>query len=129
MLDWAAYLEHLQVELKEFNPTATPNKETLICYFQESLCPSIWAQLDNQTRDLDVWNKIVEKVFDAEAKAGLQPSFGTKEIDFRYLKWYRSSVKKNKDDTYRGQCNEASNRDKEKIKSYIPLFSANQLQI
>ena len=47
ILDWAAYLENLQAVFKEFDLTTTPNKETLICYFQEGLCPSIQAQLDN----------------------------------------------------------------------------------
>ena len=31
VLDWAAHLEHLQAVLKEFDPIAAPNKETLIC--------------------------------------------------------------------------------------------------
>ena len=71
MLDWATYLEHLQVVLKKFDPTTILNKETLICYFQEGLRISIQAQLDNQGRDLDVWDKVVEKVVNVKAKAGL----------------------------------------------------------
>ena len=30
VLDWAAYLEHLQAVLREFDPAATPNKENMI---------------------------------------------------------------------------------------------------
>ncbi len=33
VLDWATHLEHLQVVLKEFNPTGAPNETTLIHYF------------------------------------------------------------------------------------------------
>ncbi len=41
VLDWAAYLEHLQAVLKEFDFIAAPNEDTLIRYFQEGLRPSI----------------------------------------------------------------------------------------
>ncbi len=41
VLDWAAYLEHLQAVFKEFDPTGAPNKTTLICYFKVGLHPSI----------------------------------------------------------------------------------------
>ncbi len=37
VLDWVAHLEHLQAIQKKFDPTATPNKDTLICYFRERL--------------------------------------------------------------------------------------------
>ena len=51
--DWAAYLEHLQAVLREFDPTATLNEEIMIRYFREGLKPSIWAQLDARGRELD----------------------------------------------------------------------------
>ncbi len=101
MLDWAVQLGHLQAVLKEFDPTTTPNKETLLHYFQEGLHSFIQAQLDNWGRDLDVWDKVVEKAVDAKAKASLQPPSETREIDSRCPKRYRPSVKKNKDDNYR----------------------------
>ncbi len=47
VLDWAAYLEHLQAVLKEFDPSGAPNKTTLIRYFREGLRLSIRAQLDH----------------------------------------------------------------------------------
>ena len=71
MLDWVAHLEHLQAILKEFDLTTAPNEKTLICYFQEGSCPFIRAQLDNKRQDLNIWDKVVEKAVDAEAKAGL----------------------------------------------------------
>lgn len=42
---------------------------------------------------------MVEKAVNAKVKASLQPPFGTRQIDFRYLKGYRLFVKKDKDDT------------------------------
>ena len=51
-MDWAAYLEHLQTMLKKFDSATALNKEILICYFHNSLKPSIWAQSNKQSRDL-----------------------------------------------------------------------------
>ena len=53
IFDWAAYLEHLQAVLQEFNPVATLNEEIIIRYFREGLRPSVQAQLDARGRDLD----------------------------------------------------------------------------
>ncbi len=71
MLDWAAYLEHLQAVLKKFDPTDAPNEIILIQYFREGLRPSIRAQFDYWGRDLDVWEEVMEKVGNVEAKANL----------------------------------------------------------
>ncbi len=73
-----------------------------------------------------MWNKVVEKAGDVEAKANLQPHFYVREINARYLKGHHPLVKKNKEDTYWEHCNEAS-KDKEKAKSYN-TSSANQPQ-
>ena len=53
VLDWVAYLKHLQAFFREFDSVAAPNKDTMIRYFRESLQPSIQAQLDIRDRDLD----------------------------------------------------------------------------
>ncbi len=47
VLDWAAHMEHLQVVLKEFDPTGALNETTLIRYFRDGLRPFIRAQLDH----------------------------------------------------------------------------------
>ncbi len=125
VLDWPAYLKHLQAVLKKFDPFAITNKEILICYLWEGLHSSIWAQLDNQGRNLDGWDKVVEKAVSVEAKANLQPPSGTREIDSKYLKGYKPSIKKDKDNTYWEHHNEAFNQDKDKAKSHNS-FSANQ---
>ena len=68
VLNWVAYLEHLQVVFWEFDPAATPNNKIMIWYFQKGLKPSIRAQLDVRGRDLEFWEEAVEKTVNAEAK-------------------------------------------------------------
>ena len=53
----------------------------MIKYFWKSLWPSIQAELDLRDRDLDSWDKVVDKIVDAETKASLQASFGTRKMD------------------------------------------------
>ncbi len=69
---------------------------------------------------------MVEKVDNIKTKANLQPPFYVREIDSRYPKIHRPSAKKDKEDTYRKPCNEASNKDKDKAKSHNSSSSANQ---
>lgn len=89
VMDWAAHLEHLQSILKEFDPSAVPNEETLIRYFRDGLRPSIRAQLDERGRHLDNWEEAIEKAVDPEAKAARQPTSRTKEIDSRCARGHR----------------------------------------
>ena len=65
----------------------------MIRYLWESLRPSIRAQLDTRGRDLDSWEKAVEKAVNAEAKALLQLSSSTCKMDWRYPRGNRA-VKK-----------------------------------
>ncbi len=66
----------------------------------------------------------MEKAGDVETKANLQSSFYIREIDSRCPKGHCTSVKKDKEDTYRDPQNEAS-KDKDKAKSYSSSTSAN----
>ena len=75
-----------------------------------------------------MWDKIIEKAVNIEAKTSLQLPFGTKKINSKYPKGYRPLVKKNKDNTSWEYCNEAFNKDKNKAKSHNSSF-ANQFQI
>ena len=59
--------------LSKFNSIAAPNEEILICYFCDSLKPSIWAQIDEQNRGRDTWKEVIKKTIDAEAKVAYQP--------------------------------------------------------
>ena len=119
-------MEHLQAILKEFDPVAAPNKETLIRYFWDGLCLSIWAQVDNREQDLNAWKEVVEKAVNAEAKAGLQPHSMIREINSRCPKKHRPSIKKDKNDAYWEHRNEVF-KDKKKAKSHLSS-SANQPQ-
>ncbi len=47
-----------------------------------------------------MWEEVMEKASDIEAKTNLQPPFYVREIDSRCPKDHRLSVRKNKEDTY-----------------------------
>ena len=98
VLNWAAYLEHLQAVLREFDLAATLNKEIMIQYFREGLKSSVRAQLDARGRDLDSWKETVKKVVNAEAKALLQSSSSTRNMDSR-CPWGNRPVKKDEKDS------------------------------
>ncbi len=96
----------------------------MIRYFRERLHLSIRAQLDNRGQDLDIWDKLVEKAVDVEAKINLQPLSGTREINSRYPRGHRPSVKKDKDEANREHQNKVP---KDKAKFHNSFF-ANQPQ-
>ncbi len=66
---------------------------------------------------------MVEKTVNIKVKASLQPPFGIREIDSRYLRGYMSLVKKDKDNANW----EYQDKDKDKAK-FHNLFSANTSQ-
>lgn len=117
----STYLEHLQAILIKFDPTIAPNKDILISYFQKKLRPSIQAQLDNRGQNLDMWDKIVEKAVNKEAKASIQLLSRTKKIDSRCLRSYWLLDKKNKDDANQKHRDKIFN-DKKKFKSHNSSF-------
>ena len=69
----------------------------MIRYFRKSLRPSIRAQLDVQSRDLDSWEEVIEKAVNAEAKALLQSPASTRDIDSRCPQGNKSTKKEEKD--------------------------------
>ena len=71
VLDWAAHLEHLQAVFREFNLGAAPNERIMIRCFLKDLKPSVRAQMDALSRDLNSWEEAVEKAVNAEVKAML----------------------------------------------------------
>ena len=97
VLDWAAHLEHLQVVLREFDPAAIPNEETMILYFRESLRPSVRAQLDTRDWNQDSWEEAVKKAVNVEVKALLQSSSSIRDIDSRCSRENRPVRKEKKD--------------------------------
>ena len=96
VLDWAAHLEHLQAVLQEFDPGAVLNKQIMIRCFLKSLKPSVWAQMDARSRDLNSWEKAVEKTINTEAKAMLQSSTSTCDMDSRCPRGNRPTKKEEK---------------------------------
>ena len=81
VLDWAAYLEHLQSILLEYNPVRAPTEPTMLRYFREGLKPSILAELEHRDLELESFDQMVKKAVDAEAKSALRPRSSTKEMD------------------------------------------------
>ena len=74
-----------------------------------------------------MWEEVVEKTVDTEAKASLQPRFKTRKIDFKCLEGYKLSAKKEKNKA----SQEHKNRNKNKAKFYNFLFvnmSQSQIQ-
>ena len=69
----------------------------MIQYFWEGLRPSIRAQLDVWGRDLDSWEKAVEKAVNAEAKALLQSPPSTRDMNSRCPRGNRPAKKEEKD--------------------------------
>ena len=53
----------------------------MVRYFEESLKPSIKAEIDQDATHLDNNKELVSKVVRAEAKTGLQPSSYMREAD------------------------------------------------
>lgn len=73
-----------------------------------------------------MWEKMIEKVVDVEAKASLQPPFRTRKIDFRCSKNHRSSVRRDKNDANWKHWDE--DKDKELAKSYNSFSTNSQPQ-
>ena len=69
----------------------------MIRCFLEGLKPSIRAQMDTRGRDLNSWEEAVEKAVNAEAKAMLQSSASTRDIDSRCPRGNRPARKEEKD--------------------------------
>ncbi len=75
-----------------------------------------------------MWDEVVEKAVNVEAKANLQQPSRTRKIDSRCPKRYSALVKKDKYNTCREDRNPVSKRDKDKAKSHNSS-SVNQPQI
>ena len=85
MLEWAAYLKHLQLILLAYNPIRAPAKSTILKYFWEGLRPSILAKLQNKDFELGSFVQIVKKAVIAEAKANARSQATIKNMDQYYL--------------------------------------------
>ena len=84
LIDWAAYLEHLQTVLREFDADAMISEPILIRLFRNGLRPSIRAQAKEKGRQKDTWDQAIKKVIMAEAKAALNLPLWVRERDVCY---------------------------------------------
>ena len=69
----------------------------MIRYFREGLRPSVRAKLDTRGRNLDSWEEAVEKAVNVKAKASLQSSSITRNIDSRCPQGNKPAKKEEKD--------------------------------
>lgn len=53
--------------------------------------------MNAQGKELDFWDKVIEKTVNAKIKILLQPSLGTWEIDVKCLQGYKPTKKEDKD--------------------------------
>ena len=81
MLEWAAYLKHLQSILLEYDSIGAFGKPTMLRYFQEDLRPFILAELQNEDLELKSFVQILKKVVVPKIKANLQPRITASDMD------------------------------------------------
>ena len=89
--DWASHLQHLQSILSKFDPIRTLDKLTMICYFREGLKLSIKVEMEQQDREAIDFEEMVQKVVNADAKAGLRSSAMVRDSDIRCPRSQRPS--------------------------------------
>lgn len=58
----------------------------MICYFEKSLKPSIKVEMEQQNRKVVNFKKIVQRVVNAETKAGLKSNTMVRDLDIYYSK-------------------------------------------
>lgn len=76
VIDWAVYLEHIQVILKKFNTIATFYEDILLGQFQTFYLYLV----DKQNIDLGNGQKIFKKAIDIKAKINQQLFFLYKKV-------------------------------------------------
>ena len=57
----------------------------MICYFRKGLKPSIKIEMEQQDREAIEFEEMVQRVVNAEAKAGLRSSAMVRDSNIRYL--------------------------------------------
>lgn len=77
--------------LVEFNNVGASNEPTMICYYWESLKPSIKFEIEQQDKASTSFEKMVQKTINIEAKTGLISSTIIRDLDACYSKDQRLS--------------------------------------
>ena len=83
----------------------------MIRCFLEGLKPSVQAQIDTRGRELNSWEEAVEKVVNAEAKAMLQSSASTRDMDSRCPRGNRPARKEEKDSSGKNKSTDSPSAD------------------
>lgn len=78
------YLEYPQFMLLKFDTDRSLKENNLIRYFRKDLKPLIKAQIEQKRRELDIWQKVIEKTVEIKSKTTLQLTSFTREIDYQY---------------------------------------------
>ena len=64
-----------------FDTDGAPEESDFIWFFWKGLKPLVKAKMEQRRWELDSWEQLIEKAIEAEAKAGLQPSFILRKMD------------------------------------------------
>ena len=83
----------------------------MIQCFLEGLKPSVRAQMDARSRDLNSWEETVEKAINAEAKAMLQSSASTRDMNSRCPRGNRPAKKEEKDSNRKNKSTDSPSAD------------------
>lgn len=72
----------------KFGIIGTPNKPTIICYFQKSLKSSIMIEIKQQDLALTSFKKIIQRIVNADTKTSLKSSVMVQNLDAYCSKSY-----------------------------------------
>ena len=95
-MDWAAYLEYLQIVFQKFDAYAIISKSVLIFLFCNGLRLSIHAQVKQDGHWKNIWEQAIKKVITAKAKAAFNLPSWVQEMDACCPWSHQSFLKKDK---------------------------------
>ena len=113
----------MQAVLQQFDSAENPNEEIMIRYFLDGLTTSVRAQLNAQGRDLTSWEEAVEKTVNTEAKAMLQSSSSTRNMNSRCFQGKKLAKNEEKDP---GKMNKSTDSPSTDTSSGKQSFSTQQ---
>ena len=96
----------------------------MVKYFEESLKPSIKAEIDQDASHLDDYEELVAKAVRAEAKAGLRPSSYVRETNQQVSQGNRPAYTTAHKVQTQGAMNDHCG-DESKAKASMPTFTQN----
>ena len=118
-----SHLQYLQSILSEFDLIRTPDKLTMICYFQEGLKPSIKVKMEQQDRESMDFEEMVQRAINAESKAGLRSSAMIRDSDIHCPQSHRLSNNTASRVQTQGTTAKDSHKEEPKVKEVKPTLS------